>query len=315
MNRTKTFNIYPWWIILNPTSGNGLGAKKKNSIKHFLQKHNFEFTLVETQYKEHAYDLVREGIEAGYRFIMAVGGDGTNNEVINGILQQQLIPPTEITYTLIPLGTGNDWIRTHRIPGNWKKWIPKIAEGKTMLHDAGLLYYVRNGKQQKRYFVNVAGLAYDAFVTQKKGMHSATFFPKLYYLWMVFTCLFQYTLRNATIRFNNNTITDYFYTINIGICRYSGGGMQIVPHANPTSGQLALTIAGAVPKIDILLYTPHIFAGKLHRHSKVDIHTTSNINITSAEGTPTLLEADGEFLGETPVKCIVIAKALRVLVP
>ncbi len=176
MKKSKRHNQSPWWVILNPAAGNWRAAKKRAAIEQLLQKHGFKYHLVETKTKGQAHELVAEGIKAGYRHIMGVGGDGTNNEIVNGILNQKLIPPTELTYTLLPLGTGNDWIKQHRIPSNWKKWIPKIATAKSILHDAGLLQYSQNGKTEKRYFANVAGLAYDAFVTKRKEEHSSTFF-------------------------------------------------------------------------------------------------------------------------------------------
>ena len=178
-----------------------------------------------------------------------------------------------------------------------------------------MLSFSENGDIEERYFVNVAGLAYDAFIAKKKGEAAPKFLTTLYYLWQVVACLSQYKLRKATIQFGNNVVTNRFYTINIGICRYSGGGMQFVPHADPQSGKLALTIAGTVSKIAVLLHVPHIFLGKLHRHPEVNIYKTEEIAIEAAEEEPTLVEADGEFLGETPVKCKIVKGAFRVLVP
>ncbi|MFK7807105.1 MAG: diacylglycerol kinase family protein [Saprospiraceae bacterium] len=315
MKNSKPFNQYPWWIILNPTAGNGLAARRKVAIEQLLQKCGFKYEMVETKNKEHAFQLVAQGIQKGYRHIMGIGGDGTNNEIINGILQQKIIAPPEIIYTLIPLGTGNDWIKQHQIPSNWKKWIPKIAKGKVISHNAGLLHFHKNGKPAQRYFINVAGLAYDAFVTKRKEEVTPVFFPVLFYLWQVLVCLFQYRLRKATVEFDNNTITDHFYTINIGICKYSGGGMQFVPHADPNSENLALTIAGPVSKVTVLTHIPHIFLGKLHKHPKVNIYKTKAVEIRAAEAQQTTLEADGEFLGETPVSCVLVEKALCILVP
>ena len=315
MNTNSPFNQYKWWVIFNPVAGNGLASRKKAAIERLLHQNGFDYQLVETSRGDQGLELVSKGIKAGYRHIMAVGGDGTNNDVINGILQQQLLPPADIVYTLIPVGTGNDWIKTHRIPGHFRRWIPRIAKGKTILHNVGWLRFHRDQQPQERYFINVAGFAYDAFVVREKGSSPGVIFPKLYYLWMVFICLFKYTLRQATVHFNDQTVNDRFYTINIGICKYSGGGMQLVPHADPTSDQMALTIAGPVRKADILLYTPKIFAGTLHTHPKVAIYHTEQVRITAAENQPTLVEADGEFLGETPVECRIIKNALRVLIP
>ena len=315
MKQSTPFNKHRWWIILNPVAGNGQGAKKRALAEALLKQHQFEYELVESTHPELAYSLVKDGIRAGYRHIMGIGGDGTNNEIINGIMRQQIVPAPEITYTLLPVGTGNDWIKMHKIPGNLRNWIPKIATGKTILHDVGLLTYQKNEETKTRYFINVAGLAYDAFVTGKKSANSGTLFPKLYYLWMVVICLFKYTLRKATIEFNNKKITDRFYTINIGICKYSGGGMQLVPHADPQSGQLALTVAGPVRRAEVVLYTPNIFMGTLHKHPQVAIYHTNLVEIVAAEEHPTLLEADGEFLGHTPVRCEILPAALKILVP
>ena len=102
MNHSKPFNQYPWWIILNPVAGNGKAAKKKSAIEQLLVANGFDFHLVESQHQEHAIKLVIEGIKDGYRHIMGIGGDGTNNEIINGILQQQIVPPTEIVYYAPP---------------------------------------------------------------------------------------------------------------------------------------------------------------------------------------------------------------------
>ncbi len=91
MNQHKNLSQQQWWIILNPVAGNALAAKKRVAIEPLLQKHGFEYHLVETKAKEDAYQLVEEGIKTGYRHIMGIGGDGTNNEIINGILRQKLL--------------------------------------------------------------------------------------------------------------------------------------------------------------------------------------------------------------------------------
>jgi len=120
MIKAKPFNQYSWWIILNPQAGNGRAAQSREAIEELLIKQGFTYYLVETTHKKQAYDLVKIGVEKGYRHIMAIGGDGTNNEVVNGILRQNLIPATQLSYTILPLGTGNDWIKQHKIPANWK---------------------------------------------------------------------------------------------------------------------------------------------------------------------------------------------------
>jgi len=315
MTKKSLHNTNPWWIILNPAAGNGKAGKVVNDIQRLLKEHRFSFTLVQTEYHQHAIELVATGIQKGFRQIMAIGGDGTNNEVINGILQQQEIPSTDIIYTLIPVGTGNDWIKTHGIPRSYKKWIPQIATAQLAHQDIGLVTYHKNGKQEQRYFANVAGLAYDAYLTKVKQEKSPKILPAIYYLYLVLVYLFKYKLKKAKIEFDETVVEDVFYTINIGICRYSGGGMQLVPHAVPDDGRLALTIARRVSKLDVLLYTPYIFAGKLAKHNQVTEHFAKEIRVEPVGEEPTMVEVDGEYLGETPVEVFVLESGLCLLRP
>ncbi len=301
MTKKVSYNTSPWWIILNPAAGNGKAGKAASEIKRLLKENNFTFTLVETAYHQHAIELVAIGIQKGFRQIMAIGGDGTNNEVINGILQQQEIPSIDIIYTLIPVGTGNDWIKTHGIPKSYKKWIPKIATAQLVQQDIGLVSYHKDGKQYQRYFANVAGLAYDAYITKVKAEKAPKILPAIYYIWLVLVYLFKYQLKKAKIEFDGEIVEDAFYTINIGVCRYSGGGMQFVPHAVPDDGQFALTIARRVSKLDVLLYTSNIFAGTLAKHDQVTEHFARSIRVDSVEQGAVMVEVDGEYLGEGPV--------------
>jgi len=312
---TKPWTQSNWWIILNPAAGNGKCRRLRPAIEACLRKNGFTFTLVETERRGHAIQLVEEGIQKGFRQIIAVGGDGTNNEVINGIMQQQSIPSTDIVYTLIPVGTGNDWIKTHGIPNHYNKWIPRIATAQLVCQDIGLVSYYKDGQPAQQYFANIAGLAYDAYLTKVKSEKSPRILPTIYYLYLVLVYLFKYQLRRAKVIFDGEDVEDYFYTINIGVCRYSGGGMQFVPHAVPDDGRFAMTIARKVSKLDVLLYTPNIFAGTLDNHPQVTSHYATSVRVEPMEARPTLVEVDGEFLGEAPAEFSLLKKRLHLLRP
>jgi diacylglycerol kinase family enzyme len=83
----------------------------------------FRLEVAQTSFPLHAVELVEKAVQTGYRQILAVGGDGTNNEVVNGIMRQKEVPSHAITYALLPIGTGNDWIRTHGIPKDVGEWL------------------------------------------------------------------------------------------------------------------------------------------------------------------------------------------------
>ncbi len=304
-----------WLIIRNPAAGNGAVARQWPAIEQGLQAAGLKYEARLTKNRGHAIQLAQEGVERGFRKVMALGGDGTNNEVINGILLQQAVPSAEVLYALLPIGTGNDWRRTYKIPGNLEAFIQMLLRARTRLQDIGIVAYHKNGRQQKRYFANVAGMAYDAFVVKEIEKKSFPAHNKLLYLYMILRCLWKYQLQTARVSFDEQEITDRFYTINVGICSYSGGGLQLVPHAVPDDGLLALTLAGPLSKPAILLNTYRFYNGTVTEHPKVSAFQTKRIRVESSKGQPVFLEVDGELLGHTPVEFGLLEKALRVVVP
>jgi len=307
--------INKWCIIINPRAGNSAVGKRWPALKALLQQHLVDIDVQFTKAPQHGMILAEEAIRKGYRRILAVGGDGTNHEVINGIIRQQICPSTEVIYGLIPIGTGNDWRRAYRIPRNMESWVSQIAQGKTVLQDIGKMTYHVESQQQSRYFTNVAGLAYDAFVVRYLRDNPSLVTNKFLYLFAIFSCLQQYELQKVRIEFENKCIEKYCYTINAGICPYSGGGMRIVPHARPDDGLLALTIAGAISKLGVLFNTHRFYNGHLDKHPKVDLFQAQLIKVTSLSDQPIPVEADGEFLGYTPAVIEILPKILQVIVP
>ena len=308
-------NEKQWYIIVNPAAGNGVAQRVWPRIKAILTEKFPKAAIVYTEYRDHAIALVTEAVSKGFRHIMAVGGDGTNHEVCNGILMQKTVPSTDITYALLPIGTGNDWIRTHRISKDLHQWLSMVAQGNTFLQDVGTLDYMNDGKAQQRYFFNVAGLAYDGFVVRYIEKNKKKVKNSLFYLFMIVRCILMYQLRKARIRFNGQEDSGYHYTINAGICKYSGGGMSLVPHAVPDDGMLALTIAGKVSKAEVLLNAYRFYNDSITKHRKIEGYYTKEIMIDAMDDGPILLEADGEFLGETPVRISIVEKALKIIVP
>lgn len=295
-------------------AANGRADRIWPEIAKLLDIAQLDYEMVRTEQRNQATKLVADGTAQGFRKIIAIGGDGINNEVINGIFLQKYIATEKIEYTLIPMGTGNDWSRTHQIPTDYRRWIPMIANAKKVKQDIGLISYFREGKEGQRYFGNVAGLAYDGFLC-KKMSEKKDFSNAIGFLWLTLKELFKYKLRPAKVIFDEHRITNHFYTINIGICRYSGGGMQFVPHAIPDDGLLALTMAGPLSKWDVIFNSWRFYNGTISRHSLVKIFKTKEVVIETVGEIPTDVEVDGEYLGTTPVKCIVLEKVLTVLRP
>jgi diacylglycerol kinase (ATP) len=299
-----------WYIIVNPASGNGKVKQKWPKIEQILQVLEISYTVQFTERRGHAIHLVDNAVLKGHRNILGIGGDGTNHEICNGILTQKHCHSSEINYALLPVGTGNDWARQYAISHDIRKRLLCLKEPKTVLQDAGFVQYQRDGQPQQRFFVNVAGLAYDAFVVKK--LEEKPIKSKIVYLLSAVKFLMDYTPLKAFLLYDDKITKDFFYTINVGICKYSGGGMQFVPQAVPDDGLLAFTFARNMPKWEVLMQTLRFYRGTIHNHPLVEGFSVKKIQIEAMRA-PVLLEADGEFLGETPCIFEIREKVLRVV--
>ena len=262
-----------WYVIANPAAGNGKVRRRWSSLAPWLER-NLDAPVIElTRCRGHATDLAREAVGRGYRRLLAVGGDGTCNEIINGIFGEEGIPAADLTLALAPVGTGNDWMRTHGIPRLGKRWLEMLHNGKTFRQDVGRIDFTDpEGRPAKRFFLNVAGLAFDAFVVQQIS-HDGRRRPSAgFYLLLLLRHLLRYTPQPALVEMDGRQFRDSFFTIEVGIGRYAGGGMEVAPHAVPDDGRLALTLARNTSRADILINLRRFYDGSIGQHAKVDPH-------------------------------------------
>jgi diacylglycerol kinase (ATP) len=304
-----------WYIIANPVAGSGKVTRYWPQVEQLLQQHSIGYTIHWTQYRGHALELVDTAVLNGHRHIIAIGGDGTWHEVCNGVLRQTHVPTTDLTLALIPAGTGNDWARQYHIPTQFSAWIPQLRQPAIAMQDAGWVdYQDQDGQPQRRWFVNVAGMAYDGFVAERLDRHGKPRNP-IGYLASVAKYLFDYDPAPARIQFDDHPpVEDLFYTINVGICKYSGGGMQLVPHAIPDDGLLALTIARSIPKWSVMLQTPRFYRGTLLKHPRISGFQVQRIRVTPLSDQPLLFETDGDPVGAAPAEFGIEPRCLRVVI-
>jgi diacylglycerol kinase (ATP) len=300
-----------WHIIVNPVAHGGAVGRQWPQIERLLQLLEFDYTVKFTESRGHAVQLVEDAAVRGYRHIMALGGDGTNHEVVNGIMQQKTAASTDFIYALLPIGTGNDWARMYGLSRDPEQRLRYLTQHpQPRYQDIGYVTFYHNNEQDARYFVNVAGMGYDGYICQQIAGRKKPVSSPIQYLALVARYLFSFSPLPARIRTADSAVEDHFYTINIGICKYSGGGMQLVPQAVPDDGYLALTYALRIPKWQVLLQTPRFYSGKILDHPRITGTQAREINVETIGPVPTLLEADGEYLGHTPVHFSIREKAL-----
>ncbi|MBQ2247418.1 MAG: diacylglycerol kinase family lipid kinase [Tidjanibacter sp.] len=306
-----------WLAIVNLLSGSGRCGRDWEHIARMLYAKGIDFDTVFTGHRYHAIELARRSIvEDGYRNLIAIGGDGTLHEVANGILLQQEVPSTEIRLGVIPVGTGNDWIRSFGIPRDYLKAVDIIAAGNEFVQDVAKVTYInRNGEEQSRYCINVSGVGLDAAVNLKvcqmkdKGKNG-----KAAYMSQLVKSVLSYRSCRMAVRVDGeNEAKGLIMSVSVGIGCYNGSGMHQLPESIADDGLLDVTVIETMSVPRIAMVVGRLFDGKIYSVKRVHNYKGREIEITSDEIRE--VEIDGEALGTTTVRFSIEDKRLKVLVP
>jgi YegS/Rv2252/BmrU family lipid kinase len=301
-----------WLVIVNPNAGKGKGLRDWHVIAELLNRAHISFNVKFTEAKGQAVKLTQESIMEGCRNIITVGGDGTLNEVLNGVLSDTGCPATRISLALIPVGTGNDWGRMFGIPLDYEKAVGIISEGKRMLHDIGLVTYFEGTEKKMRYFINIAGLGFESDVVrrtnfQKEKGHGG----KAIYFLNLLMSLLSYKNTSAEINVDGEKSTAEVFSINVGNGKYCGGGMRQTPDALPDVGLLDITVINGIGKIEIIRSLKMLYDGTILSHPKIDGYKCRNLKVSS--DSVIWVEADGESLGHTPAEFSIIPLGINIV--
>jgi YegS/Rv2252/BmrU family lipid kinase len=301
-----------WLVVVNPNAGRSKGKKDWNTIIGLLAKYGIEFDAQLTQTRRHAILLTQEGIKNGYRKIIVVGGDGTMNEVVNGVFTQKECPTTDITLAMVMVGTGNDWGKLFGIHPDYEQAITIIAEHKIRLQDIGIVDYYHGTTRESRYFINIAGLGFDAVVVKRTNIQKDKGHKgKLIYFVNLLRSLLSYKHTVTSVEIDGNKLQDDIFTISIGIGRFSGGGMMQTPNAIPDDGLFDITIIKKIRKGEVIRSLKMLYDGSILEHPKIQGFMGKDILIDSD---PLIhLEADGESLGHSPIEFRIIPKSVNII--
>jgi YegS/Rv2252/BmrU family lipid kinase len=305
--------IKEWLVLINPNAGTGKGKKDWNKISKLLTDQGFEYTAVFTERKFHAIEIVPEYIDKGYRKIIVVGGDGTMNEVVNGIFAQKKVLPTKILLGIISIGTGHDWVRTYNIPIDYKEAIQIIKKGNTLEQDAGIVEYATKTGTETRYFANMAGMGFDGMVAKKTNADKEQGKTNPFiYLTNLASSLFSYSSSNIRITVDGRVIKARVFSMSVGIGQYNGGGMMQAPDALPNDGLFDVTIIKHMTKMSIVANIRRLYDGSIRKVKQVELLTGKTVRVES--DVPIPLEADGESLGYSPFEFNIIPKSVKVII-
>lgn len=289
---------------------NGISRKKKKFYKEIypILTDHFNVEVLETQHAGHAEELAATALNQEFDCILAAGGDGTLNHVINGMMKNGSgnLPPIG----LIPLGSGNDFARTCSLRPEARQLIQLLKAGPKPT-DIGKIECVYNGEKITRYFINECSLGMGPEVVKRLNKSSSKWGPDLSYFISIVSTFISHRPQEILCKTNSWTWKGKARVIAIANGKSFGNGIFITPDANPGDGILNSFIAGNVPlwKFLILLQT----LKKKRKIDDPDIHynTLAHMELSSAE--ECLLEAEGELVGLLPATITVLLDKINIL--
>ncbi|MFZ1290498.1 MAG: YegS/Rv2252/BmrU family lipid kinase, partial [Melioribacteraceae bacterium] len=297
----------------NPVSGKGRGKKLSPIVNEFLQRFEINYKLQITEYPKFATDYLRKNLH-NYDVVVSVGGDGTLNEVINGIPDELF---DKISLGVLPIGTGNDFVKNIKLSKDTNynlKIICGIEKNNLRSIDlCSIQYNTANSNMLDHKFINGAGIGFDAFVgalTQNNKVLSGI----SAYLVSVIKALFNYKMINVEIKFDENNIIGNKLMITFGNGISHGGGFYLTPNAKIDDGFIDVSVFDKIPRRKLLVALPKALVNKINEIPEAVLLKSKNKIILSLK-TPYYFHCDGEIISNKlkSAEISIFNKKLRII--
>jgi len=297
-------------VIVNPIAGAGKTAKKWRHIIGLLRSLGLDFEYDLTEAPGHATELAESAAKNGCELVVSVGGDGTINEVVNGLYNANSFG--DVALGIISTGTGADYIRTFGLPRSYGEACRRLVKPGRRTVDLGVVEYANGGHMEKRLFVNFAGLGFDAEIVRATTQEFKALGDMASYLMGLVTTLALYRNKEVSLMIDGEVEKRRICTVLMSNGKYGGGGMLTAPDADPADGLFDVVIIGDLTKPDLLRSLPRIYKGTHVTHPKVSVKRAREIEIHPAQ--QMAVQADGELLGEAPARFSILPAALTIVV-
>ena len=257
----------------------------------------------------HLADLAREAAAGGAKLLIAVGGDGTVNEVVNGIAGVD-----GVELAVIHRGTGGDFVRTFGIPHELEGALEVARDGAAREIDLGrATFHTWAGPEGQSWFANAASAGMSGAVAKRVNETGKALGGKVSYAWSTFAVFARWRNAQITVTVEAERRAARMHDVIVAIGRYFGGGMKICPTAEPDDGLFDVLLLGVGTTRDLVLTLPKIYRGTHLPHPKMELLQGSEVEIDAPDPVP--IELDGEQPGTTPVRFEIVPGALRLRVP
>jgi YegS/Rv2252/BmrU family lipid kinase len=291
------------FVVVNPRAGGGRTRSRWPAIRRELTRAGVTIDVAETAAPGDATRLARQAVHDGWPVVVAVGGDGTVNEVINGLVSPSGQPLA--TLAVVATGRGRDVCRNLGITTDTALAARGLADAPEVVADLNRAEWPGAGH---RYFVNAGGVGFDAEVAahSRTGRGSGT----VPYLLAILTTLRRYAPRAATVELDGEVVSrGAVAAVVIANGEYYGGGMRIAPGASSMDGRLSLVVLGDIGRVELIRWLPTLYSGRHVENPKIRTYTGRRVVITAPVELP--MHLDGEPVSPSPVSVSVCPAALR----
>jgi YegS/Rv2252/BmrU family lipid kinase len=296
-------------LVVNPRAGRGRVGRELAALVKTLATAGLSAEVYETSHRGHAIELARTAALKGFDTVVAVGGDGTVNEVVNGLIDGDL-PVSAASLGVVAAGSGADFARSFGLPKHVDHELAGI-EGRTRRLDVGKIQCspTIGSEPVTRYFVNAAEAGMAA-ATVERAERLPRWFGKARYLIAFWPSLVRFDPVEMTVSVGTASHTGLAHNALVANGRYIGGGMQISPHSDPGDGRFDIQV-NIGPKRQALTLVPKIYRGSHLPDQRIIQMSGPDVVVDTARPVP--IEADGEMVGVTPARFSILPGVLELM--
>jgi len=295
-------------FLVNPASDNGATGTRWPELARRAAQLGLTGDALFSQRPGDLIELARGAVDRGARLVVAVGGDGTLNEVVNGIAGR------DVELATIPLGTGMDFVRTYRIPTRFDEAVQVALHGAARTIDAGRVgYRTGAGEAAERWFANVGSVGMSGAVAQRVNGMTKALGGRVTFFYALTRVFLEWENTEVTVRLDDGERRGRMHDVVVANGVWHGGGMMLAPDARPDDGVFDVVLIRDISKLDFLTTAPKLYKGRHVTHPKVEVVRSAHVEVDADERLP--IEVEGEQVGTTPASFELVPGALRLRVP
>jgi YegS/Rv2252/BmrU family lipid kinase len=294
-------------FLVNPASANGATGKRWPQLRRRAQELGLSGDELLSERAGHMAELAREAA-ASHELLVVVGGDGTLNEVVNGIAG------LDVELAVLPAGTGQDFGRTHGIPAGFDDAVRVALDGVARPVDLGRVTF-RSGidGDGERLFANVGSAGMSGAVARRANSMSKRLGGRATFFYALLREFVAWQNSEVTVAVDGAERRGRMHDVIVANGRWHGGGMKLAPDASPDDGLFDVVLIGDVTKLDFATTAPKLYSGGHVGHPRVEVLRSATVTVDAAEPMP--IEVEGEPIGTTPARFEILPAALRVRMP